>query len=147
MSETLCYILPVRQAFKGRAASCMWEAETTRGQRHEDIEFYNCVTQPGYLTDDEVTDELGHQLPNISYPGLDRRYGMRMVEGFHDHDDFRPKGICSIQHRPAFDAEERRRRYHEAREFLQLRTKRRPCMWTSTSRRPAMPPESVISSL
>jgi hypothetical protein len=30
-------------------------------------------TQYDYLTDDEVTDELGHQLPNISYPGLDRR--------------------------------------------------------------------------
>ena len=73
MSETLCYILAVRQAFKGLAASCIREAEATRGQRHEDIEFYNYVTQHGYLTDDEVTDELGHQLPNISYPGLDRR--------------------------------------------------------------------------
>jgi hypothetical protein len=147
MSETLCYILPVRQAFKGPAASCIREAEATRGQGHEDIEFYNYVTQHGYLTDDEMTDESGHQLPNTSYPGLDRRYIVQMVERFHDHYDFRPKVICSIQYRPAFDAEERPRVYHEVREFLLLRTKRRPCMWTSTSRQPAMPPESVISSL
>jgi hypothetical protein len=105
------------------------------------------MTQQSFLADDEVTDELGHQLPNISYPGLDRCYAVQMVEGFHDHYEFRPKVICSIQHRPAFDAEEHRRVYHEARESLQLRPKRCPCMWTSTSRRPAMPPILVTSSL
>ena len=94
-------------------------------------EFHNYVTQHGYLTDDEMTDELGHQLPNISYPGLDRRYMVQLVEQFYDRYYFRPRVIFRILRRAAFDAGERRRLYHEAREFLQLRAKRRAFVQTS----------------
>jgi hopanoid biosynthesis associated radical SAM protein HpnJ len=100
-------------------------------------EFYNYVTQHGYLTNDEMTDELGHQLPNINYPGLDRQYMVQMVERFYDRYYFRPKVILRILRRAAFDAEERRRLYHEAREFLQLRAKRRAFVRTSPPRQPA----------
>jgi hopanoid biosynthesis associated radical SAM protein HpnJ len=96
-------------------------------------EFYNYVVQHGYLTNDEMTDELGHQLPNISYPGLDRRYMVEMVERFYDRYYFRPKVIFRILRRAAFDAEERRRLYHEAKEFLQLRAKRRAFARTSSN--------------
>jgi hopanoid biosynthesis associated radical SAM protein HpnJ len=96
-------------------------------------EFYNYVTQHGYLTDDEMTDELGHQLPNISYPGLDRQYMVQMVERFYDRYYFRPKVIYRILRRAAFNAEERRRLYYEAKEFLQLRAKRRAFARTSSS--------------
>ena len=85
MSEMLCYILPVCQAFKPPEASCPWEAEATGERRDEDIEFHNYVTQHGYLTDDKMTDEFGHQLPDISYSGLDPRYIVQMVKRFYDH--------------------------------------------------------------
>jgi hopanoid biosynthesis associated radical SAM protein HpnJ len=87
-------------------------------------EFYDYVVQHGYLTSDEMTDELGHQLPNISYPGLDRQYMVEMVERFYDRYYFRPKVIIRILRRAAFDRDERQRLYHEAKEFLQLRAKR-----------------------
>jgi hopanoid biosynthesis associated radical SAM protein HpnJ len=96
-------------------------------------EFYTYVTQHGYLTDDAMTDELGHQLPNISYPGLDRRYMVEMVERFYDRYYFRPKVIFRILRRAVFDGEERRRLYHEAKEFLQLRAKRRAFVRTSST--------------
>jgi hypothetical protein len=85
MSEMLCYILPVCQAFKPPEASCPWEAEATGERGDEDIEFHNYVTQHGYLTDDKMTDEFGHQLPNISYLGLDPRYMVQMVKHLYDH--------------------------------------------------------------
>jgi hypothetical protein len=50
---------------------------------------------------------------------------VEMVERFYDRYYFRPKVIICILRGAAFDAQERRRLHHEAKEFLQLRTKRR----------------------
>jgi hypothetical protein len=69
MLGRLCYILPVCQAFETPKASYTREAEARRGQRHAEIESYSDVPQHSCLTDDEMTDELGHQLPYIGYPG------------------------------------------------------------------------------
>jgi hypothetical protein len=82
MSGMLCYILPVCQAFKPPKVSCPREAEATGEQRDEDIEFHNYATQHGYLTDDKMTGEFGHQLLNISYSGLHPRYRAQMVKRF-----------------------------------------------------------------
>jgi hypothetical protein len=72
----------------------------------------------GPITEDAVADELGHQLPNISYPGLDRRYMLEMVERFYGRYYFRPKVIARILRRAIFDGAERRCLYQEAKEFL-----------------------------
>ena len=85
MSGMLCYILPVCQAFKPPETSCPREAEATGEPGDEDIEFHNYVTQHGYLTDDKMTDECGHQLPNISHSGSDPRYIVQMVRRLYDH--------------------------------------------------------------
>jgi hypothetical protein len=69
MLGRLCYILPVCQAFETPKASCTREAGARRGQPHEEIESYSDVPHHSCLTDDEMTDELGHQLPHIGYPG------------------------------------------------------------------------------
>ena len=95
------------------------------------------TVQHGYLTSDEKTDELGHQLPNIGYPGLDRQYMGEMVERFYDRYYFRPKVIFRILRRAAFDGDERRRLYHEAKDFLQLCAKRRAFARTRQARQPA----------
>ena len=88
-------------------------------------EFDQYVKKNGYLTDDEMTDEMGHQLPNIQYPGLDRKHMVNMVEQFYDRYYFRPKIILRILRRGLFDGNERRRLIHEGKEFLKLRAKRR----------------------
>jgi radical SAM superfamily enzyme YgiQ (UPF0313 family) len=97
-------------------------------------EFYNYVVQHGYLTNDEMIDELSHQLPNISYPGLDRQYMVEMFERFYDRYYFRPKVIFHILRRAAFDRDKRQRLYYEAKEFLQLCAKRQAFARTRRAR-------------
>ena len=83
------------------------------------------LQQHHYFTVDEMSDELGHQLPAIQYPGLSRAEIVAAVEHFYDRYYFRPRIIFRIVRRALFNAPERRRLYREAREFLQLRTKRK----------------------
>jgi hopanoid biosynthesis associated radical SAM protein HpnJ len=88
-------------------------------------EFHRYLTQHGYLTAEEMTDDEGHQLPNIRYPDLSRQEIVEAVERFYSRYYFRPRIIYRILRRAVFDRTERRRRYHEAREFFQLRAKRK----------------------
>lgn len=88
-------------------------------------EFHDYLLKHGYLTDDEMADECGHQMPNIEYPGLSRREIMEAVERFYARYYFRPRIVFRIVRRAIFDAVERRRLYREAREYLRLRSRRR----------------------
>lgn len=83
------------------------------------------VRSRGYLTDDDMADELGHQLPNLHYPGLSRQEIVEAVEYFYGRYYFRPRIIFRILRRALFDHNERVRLFHEAREYLQLRARRR----------------------
>ena len=88
-------------------------------------EFYDHVVKNGLITLDSMTDEVGHQLPNIVYPGLDRGELVDSVERFYSEYYFRPKAAWRIVRAAMFDANDRRRLYKEAREYLALRTKRK----------------------
>lgn len=79
----------------------------------------------GYLTEDDMIDELGHQLPNLRYPGLNRQEIVEAVEYFYGRYYFRPRIIFRIVRRALFDSNERVRLYREAREYFQLRAKRK----------------------
>jgi len=83
------------------------------------------VRSQGYLTDDDMADELGHQLPNLHYPGLSRQEIVEAVEYFYGRYYFRPRIVFRILRRALFDHNERIRLFHEAREYLQLRARRR----------------------
>lgn len=87
-------------------------------------EFDSYVKKYGYLTNDDMADELGHQLPNIQYPGLDRRYMVEMVERFYDRYYFRPKVIWRFLRRMAADSYERARLLEEAKDYFATRAKR-----------------------
>ena len=54
-------------------------------------EFYDYVKTNNLITIDSMTDESGHQLPNIVYPGLDRGELVEWVERFYGEYYFRPK--------------------------------------------------------
>ena len=88
-------------------------------------EFFNYLTEHGYLTTAQMTDEQGHQLPNLQYPGLSRREIVEAVEKFYSRYYFRPRIIFRIIRRAILDGTERRRLYKEAKEFFQLRAKRK----------------------
>jgi hopanoid biosynthesis associated radical SAM protein HpnJ len=88
-------------------------------------EFDDYLKKNAYSTEDEMTDELGHQLPNIQYPGLSRREIVEAVEYFYGRYYFRPRIVFRIVRRAMFDNTERNRLYREAKEYLQLRAKRR----------------------
>jgi hopanoid biosynthesis associated radical SAM protein HpnJ len=88
-------------------------------------EFDDYARRHGYLTDDDMSDELGHQLPNIQYPGLNRHEIVEAVEYFYGRYYFRPRIIFRIVRKALFDSTERARLYKEAKEYLQLRAKRK----------------------
>ena len=88
-------------------------------------EFYNYLKENNYLTEDGIADALGHQMPNINYPWLSRQEIMEAVERFYARYYFRPKVAFRIVRKAIFDREERVRLYHEAKDYLTLRARRR----------------------
>jgi hypothetical protein len=72
-----------------------------------------------------MTDDTGHQLPNVVYPGLDRGELVDWVERFYGEYFFRPRVIWRIVRKAMFNGEERRRLTKEAREYMALRSKRK----------------------
>jgi hopanoid biosynthesis associated radical SAM protein HpnJ len=87
--------------------------------------FFNYLEENGYLENVEMTDDCGHQLPNIRYPGLSRQEIVKAVENFYGRYYFRPKVIFRILRRSIFNSEDRKRLFKEAKEFFQLRAKRK----------------------
>src|SRR5881227_1804195 len=88
-------------------------------------EFYDYVKKNDLITIDSMTDETGHQLPNIIYPGLDQGELVEWVERFYGEYFFRPRVVWRIVRKAIFNGDERRRLSKEAREYMALRSKRR----------------------
>src|SRR5262249_27250555 len=88
-------------------------------------EFYEYVKQNNLITIDSMTDERGHQLPNIRYPGLDRGELVDAVERFYGEFYLRRRVIGRIVRKAILSATERRRLAKEARDYLALRSKRK----------------------
>jgi hopanoid biosynthesis associated radical SAM protein HpnJ len=88
-------------------------------------EFYDYVKKNDLITIDSMTDETGHQLPNIIYPGLDRGELVDWVERFYGEYYFRPRVVWRVVRKAIFDSSERKRLSKEAREYMALRAKRK----------------------
>jgi len=88
-------------------------------------EFYDQVVKGGQLTAAAMTDEQGHQLPNIAYTSLSSADMLEAVEQFYGEYYFRTRVIWRVVRKAIFDSAERKRLYHEAREYLELRAKRK----------------------
>jgi hopanoid biosynthesis associated radical SAM protein HpnJ len=87
-------------------------------------EFYDYVKKNDLITIDTMTDESGHQLPNIIYPGLNRGELVEWVEKFYAEYYFRPKAAWRVVSKAIANGDTRRL-YKEAREYLALRSKRK----------------------
>jgi len=88
-------------------------------------EFYDWALRNGLLTAEAMTDELGHQLPNVIYPELDRAELIEWVERFYGEYYFRPRVIWRVVRNALWNGAERRRLMKEAREYLALRARRK----------------------
>ncbi|HAX44501.1 MAG TPA: hopanoid biosynthesis associated radical SAM protein HpnJ [Bryobacteraceae bacterium] len=89
-------------------------------------EFYDYAKKNDLIQlNASMTDEGGHQLPTVVYPGLDRAELVDWVERFYGEYYFRPKAAWRVVRKAIFDNKERRRLYKEAREYLALRSKRK----------------------
>lgn len=106
-------------------------------------EFYDYVKKNDLITIDSMTDEQGHQLPNIIYPGLDRAELVDWVERFYGEYYFRPKAAWRVVRKAIFDGDERRRLYKEAREYLALRSKRKKFVADQRRQSPGVPAASA----
>src|SRR3954462_5469316 len=99
-------------------------------------EFYDYGKKNELTTIDSMTDETGHQLPNITYPGLDQGELVEWVERFYGEYFFRPRVIWRIVRKAVFNNDERRRLSKEAREYMALRAKRKKFVADHKAARP-----------
>ncbi len=88
-------------------------------------ELYDFAKQNGFILHEKnMADDGGHQLAMIEYPNLPREYALEAVHRFYDEYYFRPKQIWRIVKRAMVSHNDRKRLYKEAREFMDLRSKR-----------------------
>jgi hopanoid biosynthesis associated radical SAM protein HpnJ len=94
------------------------------GHAYPGTEFYTYASKNGLVSIDGMTDESGHQLPNVVYEGLNRGELVEWVEKFYGEYYFRPKAAWRVV-RKAIANNDLPRLYKEAREYLALRSKRK----------------------
>jgi len=88
-------------------------------------ELYDYAVSNGFMVgDNKMVDDGGHQLAQIQYPGLPADDIMSAVHRFYDEYYFRPKAVFRILRKAAFDSNDRKRLYKEAKSFMKLRSAR-----------------------
>jgi len=78
-------------------------------------------------------------LPNIAYTSLSSTDMLEAVEQFYGEYYFRTRVIWRVVKKAIFNSEERQRLYHEAREYLELRAKRKKTVARERSSQPGPP--------
>jgi radical SAM superfamily enzyme YgiQ (UPF0313 family) len=87
-------------------------------------EFYEYAKANGFIVNTAaMSDEGGHQMAHIEYPGLPTDYVLEMVHRFYDEYYFRPKAAARVIWK-AIVNRDLPRLYTEARSFLKLRAQR-----------------------
>jgi hopanoid biosynthesis associated radical SAM protein HpnJ len=89
-------------------------------------EMYDFAIKNGFIVPGTaMVDKAGHQIAHIKYPNIDPEEILESVHRFYDEYYFRPKAVYRILRKAAFNGEERRRLYKEAKAFLTLRAVRK----------------------
>jgi hopanoid biosynthesis associated radical SAM protein HpnJ len=89
-------------------------------------ELYDYATKNGFIVPGTaMVDKAGHQVAHIKYPNIDPEEILESVHRFYDEYYFRPKAIYRILRKAAFDGNDRKRLYKEAKAFLTLRASRK----------------------
>jgi hopanoid biosynthesis associated radical SAM protein HpnJ len=88
-------------------------------------EFYDYAQKNDLISIGSMTDEVGHQLPKVIYPGLDEAELVEWVERFYGEYYFRPRVIWRVVSKAIFNTHDRQRLTKEAKEYMALRKKRK----------------------
>jgi len=89
-------------------------------------ELYDYAVKNGFIVPGTaMVDQAGHQIAHIKYPNIDPEEILESVHRFYDEYYFRPKAVYRILRKAAFNGEERKRLYKEAKSFLTLRAARK----------------------
>ncbi len=88
-------------------------------------EFYDYAKKNNLISIGSMTDEVGHQLPKVIYPGLDEAELVEWVERFYGEYYFRARVIWRVVSKAMFNSHDRKRLAKEAKEYMALRRKRR----------------------
>jgi radical SAM superfamily enzyme YgiQ (UPF0313 family) len=88
-------------------------------------EFYDYAKKNDLFSIGNMTDEVGHQLPKVIYPGLDEAELVEWVERFYAEYYFRPHAIWRVVRKAIFNNADRKRLAKEAKEYMALRAKRK----------------------
>ncbi len=89
-------------------------------------EMYDFAIKNGFIVPGTaMVDKAGHQIAHIKYPNIDPEEILESVHRFYDEYYFRPKAVYRILRKAAFNGEERKRLYKEAKAFLTLRAARK----------------------
>src|ERR1700678_251076 len=86
-------------------------------------EFFDYAKDNGFITNEAMSDDGGHQMAHIEYPGLPVEYVMEMVHKFYDEYYFRPKAAARVVWQ-AIVNRTGPRLYTEAVSFMKLRSQR-----------------------
>jgi hopanoid biosynthesis associated radical SAM protein HpnJ len=86
-------------------------------------ELFEYVERNGFITNGAMSDEAGHQMAHIEYPGLPVEYVLEMVQKFYDEYFFRPKVALRVIWK-AIVNRDIPRLYTEAKSFMKLRAQR-----------------------
>jgi len=107
-------------------------------------ELYDHAMKNGFMVaDTKMVDEGGHQLAQIQYPGLPAEEILTAVHRFYDEYYFRPKAVFRILKKAAFDSNDRKRLYKEAKGFLKVRAMRHKWVKDKKKEDAAATPEPV----
>jgi hopanoid biosynthesis associated radical SAM protein HpnJ len=88
-------------------------------------ELYDFAIKNGFVVPGTaMVDKAGHQIAHIKYPNIDPEEILESVHRFYDEYYFRPKAIYRILRKAAFNGNDRKRLYKEAKAFLTLRAAR-----------------------
>jgi len=99
-------------------------------------EMYEFARANGYITNQRMSDDGGHQMAHIEYPGLPTEYVLEMVNKFYDEYFFRPKAAWRVVSK-AIANRDLKRLYIESKSFLKLRSERNKVVRESKSKNPA----------
>lgn len=106
-------------------------------------ELYDYAVKNGFMVStSRMVDEGGHQLAHIEYPGLPAHEILAAVHRFYDEYYFRPKAVFRILRKAAFNGQERKRLYKEAKTFLKVRAMRNKMVKHRVENSDSTPPRS-----
>src|SRR5665213_1506916 len=105
-------------------------------------EFFDYAKQKGFITNEAMSDEGGHQMAHIEYPGLPVEYVMEMVHKFYDEYYFRPKAAARVVWKAIVNRDVPRL-YDEAKSFMKLRSQRNKAVRAVKEANAAKAQESV----